>query len=360
MTEKNPHRIFGEELLIPNVDKTDSSRTNMTTNQLNQFLTINHSERPRVFTNFENQIGKYSSAYKKLNNVKVLKIFKKNDNNIFFILQNLTNNNINVYNYTSTTNLTESYGYINLLKYMPEEGEIIEEEKLISRNNMYDDDLNLQVGVNLKVVFLPKEGKTFEDSMVVSDLAAEKLEHTEVSEVIVSLNTNDVLVNLLGNDKEYKPFPLVGEEIQNGILCARRRIDYNSILDDFKTSNFLKTKPNDQLFYCEGIIQDITIYSNFNESETNYEYNKPILDLANDEYKLYFNLGKYLTELKKKFTFEDDANYILQYCKDYVDPTLKFSSDNTEFEGCLIKFTIAKKVKLLTGSKLAGRYGNKG
>jgi DNA-directed RNA polymerase beta subunit len=164
----------------------------------------------------------------------------------------------------------------------------------------------------------------------------------------------------MGNEKEYKPFPLIGEEIQNGILCARRRIDYNTILDDFKTSNFLKTKPTDQLFYCEGVIEDITVYSNFNESEIKYEYNKPIVDLLNDEYKYYFNICKYLSELKKKFIFEDDANYLLQYCKDYIDPTLKFSYENTEFEGCLIKFTIANKVKVLPGSKLAGRYGNKG
>ena len=213
------------------------------------------------------------------------------------------------------------------------------------------------MGVNLKTVFLAKEGKTFEDSILISESAAKKLEHSEVNEVLVMLNTNDVLVNSLGDDKNYNPFASIGESVQNGILCARRRIDYNSILDDFKSSNFLKTTPNDQLFYADGVIENITIYSNFSDTDLKYEYNQPIISIMNEEYKIFFNMCKFLSELKKKFTFEDDANYTLQYCKDYVDPTLKFSHENTEFEGTIIKFTVVARKPLCVGSKLAGRYG---
>lgn len=354
------HSFLGEELLVPNVNKVDCSRTNMFTNHLNQFLTLNHAERPRVFSNFENQVGKYSSAYKVLSNVKILKVFEINANNIYFIYQHLNSNTIDILHFTSSTNLTESYGFSNILIYKPTENEVIKEEKLIYRNNMYDDDLNMQMGLNLKTIFLAKEGKTFEDSILIAESAAAKLEHSEINEILVMLNTNDVLVNLMGDDKNYKPFPLVGEAVQNGILCARRRIDYNSILDDFKSSNFLKTTPNDQLFYSDGIVEDITIYSNFSDSDLKYEYNQPIINIMNEEYKIYFNMFKFLSEKKKKFTFEDDANYILQYCKDYVDPTLKFSYENTEFEGTIIKFTVTAKKPLCVGSKLAGRYGNKG
>jgi len=109
---KNPHFFLGEELLIPNADKLDGGRTNMVTNHLNQFLTVNNSEKPKVFTRFENQIGIHSSAYKFINKGnKILKTFKLNKNNMYIIFEDITTKVINLIHYTSTINLTESYGY---------------------------------------------------------------------------------------------------------------------------------------------------------------------------------------------------------------------------------------------------------
>ena len=43
----------------------NSTRTQMFTSHLKQFLNLTNPEFPRVFTNAENVVGKYSSAYKK-------------------------------------------------------------------------------------------------------------------------------------------------------------------------------------------------------------------------------------------------------------------------------------------------------
>ena len=37
------------------------------------------------------------------------------------------------------------------------------------------------------------------------------------------MNDNDILLNLFGDTNTIKSFPMIGEYIQNGILCAVRR-----------------------------------------------------------------------------------------------------------------------------------------
>ena len=359
---KNPHFFLGEELLIPNADKLDGGRTNMVTNHLNQFLTVNNSEKPKVFTRFENQIGIHSSAYKFINKGnKILKTFKLNKNNMYIIFEDINTKVINLIHYTSTINLTESYGYESNLMATFKDNEIVDEDALVYRNNMFDDELNLQMGVNLKTVFLSKEGKTFEDSIIISDEASEKLTHTDIHEIVVVLNTNDILINWNGDKDNYIPFPSIGDTVKDGILCVRRRIDYNTILEDFKLNNFYTINPNDQCFYVDGVVEDITVYSNMTEKEEQYKFNDPIVTIDKHQAKIYKDIYKYLSDLKnKKRVFTDDVNHLLQYSKDFLNNELRFSYENTEFEGCMIKFTIANRKPVCIGSKLTGRFGNKG
>jgi len=56
------HKFLAEELLIPNLNKCDSVRVNMFDNHLPQALVLENPDFPNVFTNFENQVGKYSTG----------------------------------------------------------------------------------------------------------------------------------------------------------------------------------------------------------------------------------------------------------------------------------------------------------
>ena len=356
----NKHYFLCEELLIPNVNKNDGGRINMVTNHFNQLLTLENSERPRVFTNFENQVGKYSSAIKSYNEpIQILKIFALNENNFFIIVELLESGKFDLIQYTSVINLTENYGYISDFLIDIKENEIIPANEIIYKNRMYDDIGNLQIGTNLKCIYLPKGGLTYEDGIYITEECAKKLAHTEVNEIEVMLNSNDVLINYYGNQNEYKPYPSIGEEIKNGILCARRRINYNFVLDEFKSSNFSEINTNDQCFFVEGIIEDIKVYTNLSDDEKNYKYNHHIRDLNNSTLELYTEINTYLSKLKNKNNelFSDDLNWLLQYSIDYIDSSRKFSYDNTEFNGTIIKFKIRNTVPANVGSKITGRFG---
>ena len=56
--DANPHFCFSEELLSPFVNNCDTQRLQMFSNHINQTVHLAKPEFPRVFTGFENQVGK--------------------------------------------------------------------------------------------------------------------------------------------------------------------------------------------------------------------------------------------------------------------------------------------------------------
>ena len=85
----------------------------------------------------------------------------------------------------------------------------------------------------------------------------------EIETVKVSLNDNDILCNIYGDSEHYKCFPDIGENVKNKIVCAKRRIHNSQVLYDLKKSNLRKINfMNDILFYNDGRLVDIVIYSN--------------------------------------------------------------------------------------------------
>ena len=361
--ERPPHYFLGEDLLTPNVNKCDGSRVNMFVSHTAQFLTQNKAELPRVFTRFENQIAKYShgTGYTQLKaDVTFLGCveFNENDKYFFFLHED---ESVDVFHHTSTTRLTENYGFKNILKFDEglEMGDMVEAGTLLARNNMYDDSLNMKYGVNLSAIFLPKDGLTFEDGIILSESGAAKFEHTSVTEAVITLNNNDVLVNTYGTKDRYQPFPMIGEMIKGRVLAARRRINYNTILNDFK-ENSNSIEQTDTCFFFDGVVENIEIFSNFADKDLEYSYNAPILELLKHQRAKYKEIEEMIDGFKESgWTLKDDVGYLYRKAVDY-NSGVKFSQDRSEFEGAIIRFTIREDHPIYKGSKITGRYGNKG
>ena len=65
---------------------------------------------------------------------------------------------------------------------------------------------------------------TIEDAIVVSDQFAKSFVSTEVEQVRIVLNENNLLGNIYGNDGLYKCFPDIGEDIVDNKLCVWARV----------------------------------------------------------------------------------------------------------------------------------------
>lgn len=346
------HSFLAEELLIPHANKTDGSRMNMVTSQLSQLLVLERAETPLVFTNFENQVGKYSTGIKRAkSNIQILKIleFHAFRKLIIFIDEN---NKIGIMEYKFATNLTESFGFINHINENIVEDAEIEKDEILVHNGMYDELGNFAYGVNLKTVYLPYKGFTYEDPIIISESAARKLAHNSVHKYDVVLNRNDVLV---------VPIPAIGGEIIDGVICSRRRITNQTILDDFKNSDFGKQLAGDTPFQLpSGIVTNIEVLCNTPE-DLLQPYNAEYAKIEKHQAVIYTELLELITDLEEsELEMDEDVLFWKLKAQDYLDPKIPFEYDKRVFEGIIIRVEVTEHHDAENGAKLSNRMGGKG
>jgi len=361
------HKFLAEELLIPNLNKCDSVRVNMFDNHLPQALVLENPDFPNVFTNFENQVGKYSTGYKKSDREwEILKKFKKNDMNFTYLLKD-KDNNLEIFHVKPAERITERYGYTyNNPVLEKDTGDFIDEDEVLYSSTTYDKDMNFCYGRNLKAVFLAAFNLTYEDGIICSESAAEKLGSYSVDEIDISLNNNDILLNLLGNNKVYKAFPDIGEKCNSTILCSRRRIDYESMLFEMNAKNIKKINPDiDSNFFVskDSIVYDVDVYCNGDpENLKEYPYYNQIMKYYNMNYKYYYDvvttIAPYMED--SSYNCSSDVKYFYKRSIDMISENTQFTFDGNAFDNMIVKIRTYNKKPLVKGSKITGRYGSKG
>jgi len=364
-TVEHKHEFLAEELMAPNASKCDGVRSNMFAANLVQTVVLEEAEIPKVFTRFENQVGEISSAYKKINRkCRVKDVIYRNKNNFVIIIQYLDNKEIDIITVENAVNITENYGYrvdIEDAKKI-KVNDILEKDKLIYKSTFYDEHLNLQYGRNLKTLYYAYEGLTYEDGLVISESASKKLTHNAVSKALISINTNDILVNLYGNNEVYKSFPDIGEDIQNGIICSRRRINYDFLLNNLTTNKLQDIATTDTIFYNKtGKIVDIKIFSNatietLKKNPFNVQFVKYLEQETNYNKSLVHSIEHYMNS----HALSNDIAYAYKRAKDALDPAKKWDLEGSSFDNVIIEFKILESKTANIGSKITNRYGGKG
>lgn len=363
--------IFGMTLLT-NPGYISSSRNIMFTSHLRQFVNLENPDFPKVFTNYENIVGKHSTAYYKAkNNLKVIdKIQKFNspdyENHMYLLfVYDEENDKYDIIQKKIVEDLTEKFGfsYNNDVIDTKDIGSSIKKDEILYKSRSYDEDNNYCYGKNAKCVYL-LENNTIEDAIIVSESFAKSMISKEVETVRVSLNDNDIFCNLYGDDSNYKSFPDVNEFIKDRIICAKRRIYNDQLLYDVKKSNLKKINfSSDQLTFSEGRIVDITVYCNkpLSELEDN-EFNRQLIKYLKFQEDYYKKIYKRCKEIKESGSnYSQEINFFYQKAKNYLNDDYKWrEEDHSVFNHIVIYFLVERSVGLSSGQKLSGRYGNKG
>ena len=387
----NPHYFLCEELLIPRASNSDTQRINMFSNHLNQLVHLKTPEIPKVFTRFENQIGDHSIAKKHAKeDFTIIDKIYKNSKNYTLIIQYNQSKKFDVIEMKNARNISESYGYA-LKDCISDKnpGDVIREGDDIYRSNDYDEDGNLMYGVNLKAVYLAYKNLTYKDGVVISESAAKKLTSYKVEETEVSVNSNDIMLNLYGDEHFYKSFPKVGDHTTSKVLLAMRRIDNNKSLYDLQDDRLREIDPlTDDIIYTDGgEIVDIDYYCNIPlETLRNRknEFSADLITCIEEQREYYTKLATALEEIipikpkdhseielaKKKGEhlpatpispeqnpnkYTDDLAFLWKISHEYIDEQIKWREDGKSFENIKIKFTILKENPLTAGCKLTGR-----
>ena len=369
----NNHSFMGDTCLIPNMDKTDGNRGVMAANAVQQALipAKGYGEAPSVFSRFENQIAEYGAMIQRTTEpMLVFKIFKENELNQTYILQGKISKIVSTFQVKQGYTFTEKYGYQQLndiLKYNV--GDVIPKDTIISRSTAFDEIGNYNYGFNLLAAYIPWEGLTFEDPFVVSRSAANRMSHSYHYTVDVPLNSNDVIKNLLGTDGEFKGFADIGEDIQNGILCAIARINYDNIAT-CSDKNLSQVNDDDDVYYANGTVVKIEVFSNLEDEEKlkKYKYYNQINKYYTQNNINRDNLVKVCKILKSKgHKMSDDINYMLamdELKNNRVNAKggvgLPWEYNDNKFDTFVLRFTILETKHAYIGSKITCRYGDKG
>lgn len=349
------------------------SRTIMTTGHVKQMMTLINPEFPKIFTEYENMVGKYStSIHRAKRNWRVIgKSYKFEEGNHLYTLlvKDEETGYYDVIQKKVVEDLTEKFGfrYNNSRLDEIQVGDLIEKGEVLYKSTSYDEYNNYRFGVNATFGYVA-DLYTTEDAIKVSKSFAERMRCVETERVKVSINDNDILLNLYGDEDNYKCFPDIGEYINDKIICATRRINNDQIFYDFKESNLRKINFGEDVLCVEGSsggkIVDIRVYSNksLEEMEQN-DYHKQL----NEYYKNELRYHEEMVELTEDIvngnkSHSDNLNYFYKKSKDILDPEVKWCEQQSKkpFSNIVVEFTVEREVPLKKGSKITGLFGNKG
>lgn len=351
----------------------NANRLIMFNSNLNQRVVLEHSEFARVFGNFENIVGEYSSYNKQAkSNYEVIDIVEKfpnietgcNVRTMQYFVFDLDRNMYDVIRVSDVENLGEKYGFQNdtsgIRKYGI--GDKIKKGEPLIRPTSYDDYDNYGFGQNIRFMYTC-DLDTIEDGIVVSESLRKRMLSSEVEIVTVPINDNDFLLNMYGDNENYKTFPDIGEKTNKKIVCVKRRINNSQILYDMARSNTQRIMSSDTPYYCDGEVVDIDIYCNKPIDElVQSQFNHQLIEYI-EMTNAYYERIKTITQelIETDIPCSQNILSLAKRAKELTDPNIIIKDESgSEFSNIKVYFTIKRKVGVSKGQKLTGRHGNKG
>ena len=355
--------MLGRTLLQPFKPANSGSRALMSSIHAEHFMVLSHGEVPIIQTGFETEFGRNSTSYitSDANYRVIAKInnFSFNNNHYYLIIQDVETGVYDVIERVTYKHNTESYGYMwdNSRLDALSIGSTIRKGDIIKTSTGFDEYGNKMNGVNLVTMYLSC-AQNMEDSIIISETAAQKLETNLIKSTGITINDNDILLNLYGNNTVHKAFPDIGERVQNGIFCSIRRVENSNILFSLSTQRQKDIMISDRNILLDGYVCDIDVYCNNIEALGESEYNQQL-------YKYYqekINFCKQINECVAPLAMNGRLSYNLKKLYSRCRDTLmgKEYYKEKQFNNVIMEVTVMQPLPMEPGDKLADRYGGKG
>lgn len=360
----NYNKILGRTLMQPFKPANSGSRALMSSIHVEHLLVPTHAEVATVQTGHENEFGRNSSSYieAKTNYQVIYKIEKfsfKPNHHYFLIIQDLTTGMYDVIERVCYHHNTESYGYLwnNAVIDSLAIGDRIKAGDVIKTSTGFDEYGNKMNGVNLLTMYLSC-AQNMEDSVILSETGAKKLESSLIKNTDIAINDNDVLLNRYGDEHIYKAFPDIGEEIIDGVFCGVRRIENETILFTLSQSRLRESMISDRSILFNDTVADIDVFCNNPDALGDSYYNQQLYYYYQE--KLRFS--KEVNDLVAPIAMTGKMTYKLQKlyatCRDITNG--KGFYKNNQFNNVSMQVTVIEKLPMEPGDKLADRHGGKG
>lgn len=364
------YKLWGPSLLGYPED-TDSSRQCMFTSNIKQILNPVNPQVARIQTRYERLFGKFSSYYKKLEGSweVVDKIHKYNIEGkksfvYMLVIYNKDTDTYDMIERTEAEDLVEKFGFLYNNEVMDnlEPGDVVVDD-ILYKSTSYDDDGNYNLGVNALAMYSTST-ETIEDAVFIRRGFAESILIPEVDHIEITINDNDVLLNLHGDKDNYKTFPDIGEIVRDNVVCATRRINKEQLLYAFQTKNMSKIFSTDLTYVTtskNAMVYDIDVYYNNDDPFPDNTFFKQL--------KVYYDQGcEYAEKVKEISTkiknsgskYTPNVTYYKSLYQKYNNQESKWKNKDRAFSNMNVKIKVRSILSLAEGYKMVGRYGDKG
>ncbi len=356
---------LGKGLQQPFNNTNSGSRKILSGTHIEHTLPLLHPEPPLVSTGYENRFGEHSSSFVLADSdytvlARVAKFSMCPDHCYYLIIMDNISRKLGVIERISYHHITETYGYLYNNKYIDrlKPDDIIPKGEVIRKSLAFDDYNNRQDGVNLITGYLSCDD-TMEDSILLSSAAVPKLASPLIKKVQIIVNDNDIMLNLYGDDENYKSFPDINEKVLRGFLCGIRREKKEECLFTQSTKRLKDIMMSDEKYTVEGRVVDINVYCNSPENITNSFYNKQLKKYYDDGMLFAKNI---VEAVNTYLAMGLEMSYDLQ--KLYYVNKRKLSGDqyikDRPFSNIIMEIVLLEENIIDIGDKLSDRYGGKG
>ena len=355
--------MLGRTLMQPCKPANSGSRALMFAVHAEHLMVPLNAEVPIIQTGFETEFGVHSSSYvKSKSNYTILyKIskFEFKDNHYYLIVQDNDTGIYDVIERTPYKHNTESYGYLwdntRLDSLAP--GGQIKKGSVIKTSTGFDSFGNKMNGVNLTTLYLSC-AQNMEDSIILSESAADKLATALVKTTSITINDNDVLKNMYGDENVYKTFPDVGENTKNGIFCSIRRLENENMLYSLSQARLRENMISDRDILFDGIVADIDVYCNNPSALGDSYYNQQLFYYYNQRIKFCHQIIDAVGPLAMNGKLSYDLQKLYAIARDTIGGKQYFKEK--QFSNAIMEVTIVERLPMEPGDKMCDRYGGKG
>lgn len=357
-------KIGGKALLVPGSASVSGARKILASVQRDATLCIMNPEVPIVQTGYENRFGDYSSSlvFADTDYQVVAKISKYSfspNHHYWLICKDLHSNRIVSFERISAHHVTEQYGYLYNNTYIDSvnPNDIISKNKRIKSSLAYDEFNNRMDGVNLNILYMALD-ENMEDSIVISDVAANKLTAPLVKEVDIMINENDIPLNYYGNNNVYKCMPDIGERTKDAILVALRKENKDNAIYAQSVERLKYIDMTDDKYLLNGTVIDVEMMVN-NPENLEVHYNAQFKMYYMEQKRCAQEIISTLTPLVASgCELSDDLAEL--YAKSKLVVNGNKYIDKREFSNMKIRLTVIEERELQVGDKISNRYGGKG
>lgn len=364
-----PTDRLGPGGLMTQQSHINSSRMIMVSHQLVDMLNIKDPEMPLVPTGFENVLASYSSMLDQTDaSYKIVAKFEKNQYNYVLIGFDEKHRRYHAWKRIEIEEHSEGFAtkYNNSYIDSLEVGDVVPKNTFIKKSESFDKNMNYRYGRNLNTVYLVC-AQVLEDGIVLMNNADHRMDAYRASTEIINLADNEILLNWYGDDDHYQCLPKIGEKTRDGILAVTRRVDNNKAMYALKKKRLRILDRSDEKHIGAGRVIDVDIlYNKERDKLADVGVNAMIRDMYDKQQEYYMKLYKYMIGIVDgaadgDYTYTDEFTIICEEAHDYVDSSTYFSDSNENVFGNMqIIVHLMNEEKLIVGSKLVGRSGNKG